>query len=158
MRHCTLNSLRGSSRSTTIAAWGSVAVEADGKCLYCSVIGNALGKCQLVVGNSFIFLQGRGWKEEDFMTCENYTMFKFQCPSMKFCRTKSHAHFLDILSLEVLRQKTEGPPAEQLEFIPCGPQDEDSRRVTGEADPCQGKRWDHIISHSWSQGDLSDYT
>ena len=60
MRHCTLNSLRGSSRSTTIAAWGSVAVEADGKCLYCSVIGNALGKCQLVVGNSFIFLQGRG--------------------------------------------------------------------------------------------------
>ena len=45
----TLNSLWGCWRSTAIAAWGSISIEADGKCLCCSVIGNALGKCQFVV-------------------------------------------------------------------------------------------------------------
>ena len=32
-----------------MAAWGSVCVDADGKCLCGSVIGSALGKCQFVV-------------------------------------------------------------------------------------------------------------
>ena len=36
-------------KSTAMAAWGSFSIEADGKCLCCSVIGNALGKCQFVV-------------------------------------------------------------------------------------------------------------
>ena len=36
-----------------MAAWGSVSIEADGKCLCCSVIGNALGKCQFVVDNNY---------------------------------------------------------------------------------------------------------
>ena len=45
----TLNSLRGCWRSTAIAAWGSISVEADGKCLCCSVVGNAIGKCQFVL-------------------------------------------------------------------------------------------------------------
>ena len=31
------------------AAWGSISVEADGKCICCSVVGSALGKCQFVV-------------------------------------------------------------------------------------------------------------
>ena len=31
-----------------IAAQGSVSVEVDGKCHCCSVVGNALGNCQLV--------------------------------------------------------------------------------------------------------------
>ena len=48
MPHSTLNSLRDCWRSTGIAAWGSVSVDADGKCLCCSVIGSALGKCQFV--------------------------------------------------------------------------------------------------------------
>ena len=43
MPQATLNSLRG------CAAWGSISVEAVGKCLCCSVIGSALGKCQFVV-------------------------------------------------------------------------------------------------------------
>jgi len=47
--HSTLNSLRGCWRSSAIAAWGLVSVEADGKCLCCSVVGNALAKCQFVV-------------------------------------------------------------------------------------------------------------
>ena len=46
MPHSTLNSLGDCWRS---AAWGSISIEADGKCLHCSVIGNALGKCQCVV-------------------------------------------------------------------------------------------------------------
>ena len=50
--HSTLNSLRGCWRSTAIAAWGSISTEADGKCLCCSVTGNALGKCQFVVDTS----------------------------------------------------------------------------------------------------------
>ena len=47
--HCTLNSLKGCWRSTAIAARGSISIEADGKCLCCSVVGDALGKCQFVV-------------------------------------------------------------------------------------------------------------
>ena len=43
-----LNSL-GLLKATAIAAWGSVSMEADGRCLCCSVVGNALGKCQFVV-------------------------------------------------------------------------------------------------------------
>ena len=35
--------------STAIAAQGSVSVETDGKCLCCSSLGNALGKCQFAV-------------------------------------------------------------------------------------------------------------
>ena len=31
------------------AAWGSISVEADDKCICCSVVGSALGKCQFVV-------------------------------------------------------------------------------------------------------------
>ena len=48
----TLNSLRDCWRSTAIAAWGSITVEAGSKCLWCSVIGNALGKCQFVVDSN----------------------------------------------------------------------------------------------------------
>ena len=32
--------------SVAIAAQGSISLEADGKSLYCSVLGNTLGKCQ----------------------------------------------------------------------------------------------------------------
>ena len=49
MPHSTLNSLRDCWRSTAIAAWGSISVEADSKCLCYSVIGRAFGKCQFVV-------------------------------------------------------------------------------------------------------------
>ena len=48
MPHSTLISLRGCWRSTAIAAWGSLSIEADCKCLCCSVLGSALGKCQFV--------------------------------------------------------------------------------------------------------------
>ena len=56
MLHSTLNSLRGCCRSTAIAAWGSISIGADGKRLCCSVLGNALGKCQSVVdtGNKLL--------------------------------------------------------------------------------------------------------
>ena len=37
-----------------MAAWGSVSAEADGKGLCCSVVGNALGKCQLVVDSEHV--------------------------------------------------------------------------------------------------------
>ena len=37
-----------------MAAWGSVSAEADGKGLCCSVVGNALGKCQLVVDTEHV--------------------------------------------------------------------------------------------------------
>ena len=47
--HPSRNSLRGCWKLTAIAAWGSVSVEADGRWLCCSVIGNAVGKCQFVV-------------------------------------------------------------------------------------------------------------
>ena len=40
---------RGLLKAKAIAAWSSVSIKADGKCLCCSVIGNALGKCQFVV-------------------------------------------------------------------------------------------------------------
>ena len=40
---------QGVLRSTVIAAQGSVSIEADGKCLCCSLTGSALGKCLLVV-------------------------------------------------------------------------------------------------------------
>ena len=49
MPQSSLNSLKGCWRSTAIAARGSISIEADGKCLCCSVVGNALGKCQFVV-------------------------------------------------------------------------------------------------------------
>ena len=45
--HSILNSLRDCWRSRAIAAWASIVIEADGKCLCCSV--SALGKCQIVV-------------------------------------------------------------------------------------------------------------
>ena len=32
-----------------MAAWGSISIEVDGKCLCRSVVGNALVKCQFVV-------------------------------------------------------------------------------------------------------------
>ena len=44
-----LNSLRDCWKSAATAAGGSISLEADGKCLCCSVLGNALGKCQFVV-------------------------------------------------------------------------------------------------------------
>ena len=47
--HATLNSLRDCWRATAIAALGSIFIEADGKRLCCSVVGNALGKCQFIV-------------------------------------------------------------------------------------------------------------
>ena len=50
----TLNSLRGCWRSTAIATWDLVSLEADSKCLCCSVFDNALGRCQFVVD---IYLQ-----------------------------------------------------------------------------------------------------
>ena len=53
MPRSTLNSLRDCCRSVAIAAWASVSIEADGKCLCCSVIG----KCQFVVDNSKIMLK-----------------------------------------------------------------------------------------------------
>ena len=34
---------------TSCSAWGSVSVEADGKRLWCSVVGSALGRCHFVV-------------------------------------------------------------------------------------------------------------
>ena len=52
MPHSTLNSLGGCFRSTAIAAWCSISVKADDKCLCCPVIGSALGKCQFVVDNT----------------------------------------------------------------------------------------------------------
>jgi len=45
----TLQCPRRCRKSTAAAPWGSISTEADGKCLCCSVIGNALGKCQFVV-------------------------------------------------------------------------------------------------------------
>ena len=36
---------------TSCSAWGSVSVEADGKCFCCPVIGSALGKCQFLADN-----------------------------------------------------------------------------------------------------------
>ena len=42
MPHSILNSLRGCWRSAATAAWGSVSIETDGKCLCYSVIGSAL--------------------------------------------------------------------------------------------------------------------
>ena len=42
MPHSTLNSLRGCWRSIATAAWSSISIEADGKCLCCSVTGNAM--------------------------------------------------------------------------------------------------------------------
>ena len=42
-------SLRGCWRSIAVAARGSISAEADGKGLWCSVIGNSLGKCHFVV-------------------------------------------------------------------------------------------------------------
>ena len=38
----------GGSIHAATAAWGSISVEADGKCLSCSVVGKALGKCQFL--------------------------------------------------------------------------------------------------------------
>ena len=38
-----------------MAAWGSISVEADGKGLCCSLVGDALGKSQFVVDTA-IFL------------------------------------------------------------------------------------------------------
>ena len=59
MPHYTLNSLRGSWRSTAVAAWGSIFLEADGKHLCYSVVGNVLGKCQFVVESEYVkVLQG----------------------------------------------------------------------------------------------------
>ena len=49
------DSLRDCWRSTAIAAWGSITLEADGKCLYCLVIANPLGKCQFVVDSNDIW-------------------------------------------------------------------------------------------------------
>ena len=45
--HSTLNSLRDCWRSLAIAAWGSISVEAGGKCL-CSVVSNTFVKRQSV--------------------------------------------------------------------------------------------------------------
>ena len=59
----------------------------------------------------------------------------------------------------VLRQKIDGPQAEQLKFVPCGQifQDEDnSRRIIGVAEPRPDKR--PHISHSRGQGDFPTYT
>ena len=63
MPHCTLNSLWGCWRSTAIAAWGSISVEIEGKCLYCSLVCNALGKCQLAVD--------KGWAGNGVVSEEN---------------------------------------------------------------------------------------
>ena len=54
MPHSTLNFLRGCFRSTAIASWGSVSLEADGKRLCGSFVGNALDKCQFVVDTGIL--------------------------------------------------------------------------------------------------------
>ena len=62
--------------------------------------------------------------------------------------------------LTTLRQEIDGPQAKQLQFVPCGQilQDEDnSRRIIGEAEPCPDKRWRPHISCSRG-GDLSHCT
>ena len=61
--HSTLNSLRGCWTLTAIAAKSSISIVADGKCLCCSVIHNALGKHQFVV-DKFIIGNSNGpiWK------------------------------------------------------------------------------------------------
>ena len=51
MPHSTLTPSEVVEDQQLIAAWGSVSVEADGKCFCCSIIGSALGKCQFVVDN-----------------------------------------------------------------------------------------------------------
>ena len=57
-----------------------------------------------------------------------------------------------------LRQETDGPQDEQLEFVPCGQivQDEHNSRIIGEAEPCPEKRQRPHIPHSRGQGDLPD--
>ena len=49
-----LNFLQGCWRSNAIAAWCLISLEADGKCLCCSLVGNALGKCQFVVDTVYL--------------------------------------------------------------------------------------------------------
>ena len=67
MPHSTLNSLSGSGGSAAAAAQGSTSseAEADGKCpcCCCSVTGNALGKCQFVIGNQLGFPGNSAGKE-----------------------------------------------------------------------------------------------
>ena len=67
MPHSTLNSLSGYGGSAAAAAQGSTSseAEADGKCpcCCCSVTGNALGKCQFVIGNQLGFPGNSAGKE-----------------------------------------------------------------------------------------------
>ena len=85
-RHCrvplsTLQYLGRCRMSTAAAPQGSVSTQADGKCLRCSVVGNALGKCQFVVdtwklipfsvGSSQRHNQAKGGRRKDLLLATN---------------------------------------------------------------------------------------
>ena len=91
MPHSTLDSLRDCCRSTARAAWGSVSVEADGKCLCCSVLGGALGKCQFVVDTSLPRVAG---KLEHVIA-----PFKGTGPPLPLCPLGVHLFLLETASL-----------------------------------------------------------
>ena len=51
----TLKSLRSCWKSIALAEWGSISMEAEGKCLCRSLIGNALNKWQFVVETALLW-------------------------------------------------------------------------------------------------------
>ena len=77
--------------STAIVAWVSVSVEADGKCLFCSVFGNALGKSQFVVDSCNVLQD----KEYILKSC---FQLKFETPlSTGFFKESASLNFCFIL-------------------------------------------------------------
>ena len=92
MPHSTLKSLRGCWRSTAMAAWGSVSIEADGKCLCCSVIGNALGKCQFVVDNNYCTnsLSSQPSLKKTVYICSKYSLTSTETDRVWFIVLNSH--------------------------------------------------------------------
>ena len=63
----TLKSLWGCWKSIALAEWGSVSVEAEGKCLSRSLVGNALGKYQFVADTDLLWSYIRLCFGEHFM-------------------------------------------------------------------------------------------
>ena len=98
MPHSSLSSHRGCWRSTVIAAWGSISIEADGKCHCCSVIGNALGKCQFVVDSSMQDLGFRpgiepispSLKDELFFFFNELIYFTWRLITLQYCSVFCH--------------------------------------------------------------------
>ena len=70
------------------------AIKADGKCLCCSVIGNALGKCQFVVDNSKIMLKILQTRLQQYM---NQELPEVQAEFRKHRETKDQ--FANILGI-----------------------------------------------------------